>query len=205
MQISHLAERLALFYEYARLLHNCGSRPDMFRPDTMAKICGYLPITSDTYTIPRDSFLYRLVEKHSPMLHLQVKVDPLELDMVVSTSELFAIRREALFRHLRERISEQNELCRSSPHFSLCLNFAITGICNRVACPREHTRARDMTPQLFTTRVRLHVLRILFNQSYFVTGAPEETKIQRRLANDCFCQFDYIADSDTQTFTERIL
>ncbi|KAF8588487.1 hypothetical protein K439DRAFT_1335105 [Ramaria rubella] len=83
--------------------------------------------------------------------------------------------RDVLGQRMVNRVLEEHEVCLHTKAFRPCINFALHGICNYHACPRDHIPRGAHSVEAFNLRVRLHMQQILIVQT-LDTSAPFVTR-----------------------------
>ncbi|RDB28998.1 TPR and ankyrin repeat-containing protein 1 [Hypsizygus marmoreus] len=177
MPVQELGKMLQLFLDYVRLLHELAFKVDPLTTASVAKMFGFRRSSGDDFIIPIDTFLYRnLVKTNFPSArHSSLG------EISISGWDLSRTLRRAICDHIRQRISEENEVVQRSPQFSPCLTFIAFGYCNRIECPNEHTHSSLLTNDWYNARIRVHLQQMLILQTLFHSvNSVSDVRSQKR-------------------------
>ena len=167
-KVHEMSVFLVQFREYARLLHFIISHPDPLSITSIKKLFCIREVSSTEYRMELGSFLHSSVEgDRDGFMHRQFSVAAL------SKNDVTYVLRKYLAVHLRERVTEENDLCRRAPVFSQCLTFIVNGYCSRGHLPQEHVKLADLDSKRYNTRLAIHLQQITILQlMYSVNPHP---------------------------------
>ncbi|KAK0444909.1 uncharacterized protein EV420DRAFT_1721414 [Desarmillaria tabescens] len=152
-------EKLSLFDTYVGLLSTTAFRTDPSRDATTAALFGFRRNTTNEFLVPPNTWLYSAALKLRPKNMLRDSSN-----LRLSVPELRMLFRQALQIHLKRMIAAENDECGRSKAFTLCLEFAVSGICMRPECPEAHVPPSEIDPSYYNMRIRLHLQQILILQ-----------------------------------------
>ncbi|KAG6919459.1 hypothetical protein DXG01_005718 [Tephrocybe rancida] len=164
-----LAKILQLFLTYIWILHDLVYRS--LDPSTEA-LFGIERISTGEYFLPGGTFLH-----HNLGLLWSSRKRSAEAGSSINGFNLDRLLKQAIFAHLRRKISEQNIVCRHAPQFFPCISFLALGYCNREQCPQGHATP---TLELYNTHVRLHLQQIQIIQISVFVGSITGGEISLR-------------------------
>ena len=147
------------FLKYARLLHGIISHADPLSRKSIKRLFCIIEISNTEYGIGLGSFLHRsaTADRQGPM-YLQPFI------VVLSKREMVMALRKYLAAHLRERVTEENDLCYDAVVFTPCLTFIVNDQCNRFNCPQEHVKSTDLDAKRYNLRIGIHLQQIYILQ-----------------------------------------
>lgn len=170
-----VAQVLADFLVYTRLLCEMAFDPDPCNNPTIQKLFAIQVSTDNAFIVPSATYLYRiLMDTHTSVLRSN------DEGTLVSDWELSRTIRRCIWDHLRQKVLEENEICRKTRAFSVCLSFLVLGSCARRDCHREHRDSTTINSEWFNIRVRLHLQQVLVFQTLHSTIDNQERMKQQR-------------------------
>ncbi|KAJ7743864.1 hypothetical protein B0H16DRAFT_1889844 [Mycena metata] len=170
LPVDGVAKELQTFYSYVKLL-NFFTWADPCIYPLAERLYGYVREGENNFLIPDGTFLHSVLrQQNHPALHGSAE----DKNIVLAGSELKEIYRRTLKDRLRQRVLQENEICKRTRAFSPCLIFSVfDGHCNRADCPQEHIPAAAITIQQYNSRVRIHLQQILiFKAVQFIISDP---------------------------------
>lgn len=162
---------LSIFYQYVSILRHAALAT--VYPDRLQKLFGFKVSEDHTYFLPAGTLLYEYShEFRVPAIHSD------ESGMTVSEWEFSNLYRMCIFRRMRIRILQENDVCRRSQAFTPCINYSIGGQCNRIDCQNAHIPSKDLNADWYIARLRLYFVQIQIMQTLDV-GRRDKYEIQR--------------------------
>ncbi|KAG8220598.1 hypothetical protein J3R82DRAFT_2824 [Butyriboletus roseoflavus] len=163
---SHKLQEMSIFLEqfrhYSRLLYQVISHPDPLGGDSIKRLFCIREISSNEYSLEPRSFLHNSAtgDRNGPM-------DPGSSAITLSKKQMVATLRGCLAEYLRERVTEENELCYDAVVFSPCLTNIVTQQCHRGDCPLDHVRLLDLDAKYYNTRIGIHLQQMCILQNMY--------------------------------------
>jgi hypothetical protein len=163
-----IAEVLTVFTTYIRLLRDTALNPDPCHDSAVQKLFGFRHLTENDFLLPTDTFLHRNMLKRG--------LRPLRWNdegATISGRDLSRLFSDCLWERLRDRVLQEDDVCRRAKAFSPCLSYAASGYCNRPECPQMHVDVTSLQPQWFNMQVRIHLQQIvIFHSLHSVSLHP---------------------------------
>ena len=161
-KIHKMASFLGKFAEYAHLLHSIISHPDPLSSDSIRRLFCIREQSNTEYGLQLNSFLHNsaIGDRDGP-LYSQNSAEAL------SKNDVVLALRKYLAKHLRERVTKENELCCEAPVFSLCLTSIMTDRCNFTSCAQEHVKREELDLERYNLRLGIHLQQMYILQLMF--------------------------------------
>ncbi|KAJ7479993.1 hypothetical protein B0H11DRAFT_1263344 [Mycena galericulata] len=169
LQVDAVAQKLHVFGIFVRLLNRFTWADPCDQP-LVAKLFGFIPQGENNFLIPDGTFLHSVLhQQNHPACRLSA-----DENTILAGSELRDIFQRALKARLRQKVEQENEMCKRARAFSPCLVFSVfDGHCNRIDCPHEHIPGASIDAQQYNLRVRIHLQQILIYKTVqFIVNDP---------------------------------
>lgn len=161
-KLQEMSRFLDQFRQYSRFLYQIISYPDPLSSDGIKRLFCIREISNTEYSLELGSFLHSAAtgDRYGSM-YLQASV------VALSKKEVAAALRKYLADHLRERVTEENELCCEAVVFSPCLTYIVNKQCNRGDCPLDHVNLVDLDAKYYNTRIGIHLQQMCILQHMY--------------------------------------
>jgi hypothetical protein len=161
-KLQEMSRFLDQFRQYSRLLYQIIFLPDPLSRDGIKKLFCIREISNTEYGLELGSFLHSSAtrDRYGPM-DLQASV------VALSKKEVVTALRKYLAGHLRERVTEENELCYKTVVFSPCLTYIVNKQCNRSDCPLDHVNLVELDAKYYNTRIGIHLQQMCILQHMY--------------------------------------
>jgi hypothetical protein len=166
-KLQEMSRFLDQFRQYSRFLYQIISHPDPLSSNGIKRLFCIREISNTEYGLELGSFLHSSAtgDRYGPM-YLQASV------VALSKKEVVTALRKYLADHLRERVTEENELCCDAVAFSPCLTYIVKEQCNRGEyCPLDHVNLVDLDAKYYNTRIGIHLQQMCILQ-YMYSANP---------------------------------
>lgn len=170
--IEETVKILETFFVYTNLLHDvtCLAPDNLCKSRAAQKLFAFEMVGEDMFAIAHGAILYgQVVHQEIPFIENQ------DGKRTVSWSGLSRALKTYLSDRLRDKVVEENQLCRRAKIFSPCLD-ALIGSCPwGVDCWRGHVNPVTLTPGWYNGRIRMHLLQIqIFQNLHFINIGSEK-------------------------------
>ncbi|KAG1851820.1 hypothetical protein C8R48DRAFT_361252 [Suillus tomentosus] len=159
--VNEMQRFLEQFHAYARLLYLILTFPDPMEHRGIQRLFSIVRLSGDKFLIPNGTFL------HNKMMEIRqgiTWVSEHPSGYTASRRNATQLLQQSIRTILKDKISEIDDMCCKSPVFSQCLQFLISGVCQRDNCPQEHVAVSKLDRQYYNKRVAIHIWQILILQ-----------------------------------------
>ncbi|KAJ7293966.1 hypothetical protein C8J57DRAFT_1444990 [Mycena rebaudengoi] len=176
LQAGDVAENLKIFHTYVSVLHDFAFVVDPCDSGAAEKLFGYTRQGENNWLATYGTFLHTALHqfKHPASRRSTEEKE----SILLAGSELRTIIYQTLAGRLKQRVRQENEMCKRAKAFSPCVVYALNGQCNRFDCPQEHLPAAGINREQYNTRIRIHLQQILIYQT--IQSIDNESTLVRR-------------------------
>ncbi|KZT68439.1 hypothetical protein DAEQUDRAFT_671296 [Daedalea quercina L-15889] len=160
-----IAESLHHFSAYVDFLRMYASATDLCDNEGMRRLFAFQIASEDFFLVPKDTFLYGRCVRPGPRPGPRYSYRPSDQGALLPKDELNRLLRHALQERLRQKVHDENVLCRRTRAFQVCLHFFTSSKCNRVECPQDHLAAENHNTGSYNLRIRVLLQQILVYNS----------------------------------------
>ncbi|KAJ3997585.1 hypothetical protein F5050DRAFT_1750599 [Lentinula boryana] len=151
LTVHQMADELDLFRQYSQILLDLLTNSRPAEQLGLCKVFGIQKLSDSHVCLPNGSYLRRNYPSDSPSQDLQLNMQ-----------DFMRYFRLCISNRLRDRVFEQNNICRVCKTFTPCLTYAVFGRCHReVLCHEAHLSTASLTDSFYNTRLRIHLQQIL--------------------------------------------
>ncbi|KAG2096334.1 uncharacterized protein F5147DRAFT_839983 [Suillus discolor] len=171
--VDEMRRFLQQFHAYARLLYLIVTFPDPMEHRGIRRLFSIVRLSGDEFRIPNGTFL------HNKIMEIRQGItwaSETPSGYTASRKNVTQLLQRSTRTILKDKVSRINDKCCESPVFSQCLQFLISGVCQRDKCPQEHVAVSKLDRQYYNNRVAIHIWQILILQ-FMYSAHP---KIDRR-------------------------
>lgn len=171
LDVYQMADELNTFRLYIQLLLHVHGHPNPVEMAEFSKLFGFQKLSENHVLLSNGSYLHRAYRSVYSSEDIQLY-----------TLEFLAHFRTCIANRLRGRVSEQNNICKTSRTFTPCLTYAVLEFCHRDAsCRDAHIRMASFTSPFYNTRIRIHLQQILIvSDLHFVYPYSSDNMISQR-------------------------
>lgn len=176
--LSDLSTVLKIFHLYARILLNLASQEHPSDTPDIRRLFGFVPETDseDFFIVRKGTLLHNICSERTVP-----SIRPHDQGIAILRSELDNFLRRILQNRLHKKVAEENELCRNTRAFRVCLAHVAFNRCPRMDhCPQDHLAAEKFDTDLYNLRVRVCLQQMLIYNTVYGVESFEEQKRQRR-------------------------
>ena len=161
-KLREVSQFLDQFRQYSHFLYQIISHPNPLGTDWIKQLFCIREVSDTEYGLELGSFLHSSAtgDRYGPM-HLQASV------VALSKKEVVTALRKYLADHLRERVTEENELCYEAVVFSPCLIHTVTRQCNQSDCLQDHVNLADLDAKYYNMRIGIHLQQMCILQHMY--------------------------------------
>ncbi|KAG2132369.1 hypothetical protein DEU56DRAFT_859536 [Suillus clintonianus] len=159
--VDEMQRFLQQFHSYARLLYQISTFPDPVEHRGIQRLFSIVRLSGDEFVIPDGTFLHRCVTEIRQGITL---VSEHPSGYTASRRNVTQLLQLSIRTVLKEKVSEIDAMCCTSPVFSQCLPFLVSGVCRRDNCPQEHVAISKLDRLYYNNRVAIHIWQILILQ-----------------------------------------
>lgn len=148
-----VSNTLSMFHRYVSLLRMAAWETKF--TDRFQQLFGFKVSEDHTYFLRTGTFLHRC--------SLSARISDSRSDetgITVSEWDFFRVYRNYLLERLRSRILQENEVCQKTQAFAPCINYSLSGQCNRTECQHAHIPTKDLTVEWYNARLGLYFIQI---------------------------------------------
>ncbi|KAJ6577097.1 hypothetical protein B0H10DRAFT_1963249 [Mycena sp. CBHHK59/15] len=162
LQVDAVAQSLQVFHTYIKLLRHLTFNVDPCNSSEAEKLLGYTRHGENNFLIIEGTFLHSTLRRcNHAACHRST-----EENILLSGSELRETFHRSLGGRLKQKVRQENEMCKITKAFTPCLIFSVfDGRCNRGDCPQEHIPSVQISARQYNLRVRIHLQQILIYQN----------------------------------------
>lgn len=155
-------ETLEAFNAYTRVLHDASLASNPQEDISLQRLFGFSadPDSPNTYSIPRDSFLYRYIASPRQRITYGSSEDG---GFSLSTEQLRNVYGSSLRERLWSKIIEENRACSWSMVLRICPALMVLGHCESSHCQAGHNTIAS--PEAFELRVRVLLQQVLVHRN----------------------------------------
>jgi hypothetical protein len=177
------------FLKYARLLHGIICHADPLSSKSIKRLFCITETSNTEYRIGLRSFLHRAAtaDRQAPM-YLQRFI------VALSKREMMMALRKYLTVHLREWVTEENELCCNVVVFTQCLTFIVNDQCGRSNCPQEYVKSTDLDAERYNLRIGVHIQHISILQLMYSVDSHLPKQRKHTLTSSLFMNLSVFCD-----------
>ncbi|KAJ3908266.1 hypothetical protein F5879DRAFT_367138 [Lentinula edodes] len=171
LTVYQMADELDLFHRYSQLLLDLFTNPKPVDQLGLCKLFGFQKLSDSHILLSSGSYLYRNYPNDSLGQDLQ-------LDMI----DFMRHFRACISQRLRERVYEQNSICRGCNTFTPCLAYAVFEYCHRgVSCHDAHLPIASFTDSFYNARLRIHLRQVVIVRIlHFVYSYSSSAMVSQR-------------------------
>jgi hypothetical protein len=157
--ISEVTDTLRAFLDYARLMAKM-ARKSLDDP-TVQSLFGFEPMPNNIFRIhPHTYFHQRLLAECLPTARVQ------DSGILLPRWELSTRFKTFLDELLWQRVDYQDNICRETRAFRVCLPFLLEGKCHfKDKCWEAHLTESALTPAFYNQRIYIHLKQVMILQT----------------------------------------
>ncbi|KAG2048322.1 hypothetical protein BDR06DRAFT_962830, partial [Suillus hirtellus] len=171
--VDEMRRFLQQFHAYARLLYLILTFPDPMEHMGIRRLFSIVRLSGDEFLILNGTFLHNKIMETRQNITWASETPS---GYTASRRNVTQLLQRSIRTILKDKVSRINDKCCESPVFSQCLQFLISGVCQRDKCPQEHVAVSKLDRQYYNNRVAIHIWQILILQ-FMYSAHP---KIDRR-------------------------
>ncbi|KAG1841507.1 hypothetical protein F4604DRAFT_1829867 [Suillus subluteus] len=159
--VDEMQRFLQQFHAYARLLYLILTFPDPMEHRGIQRLFSIVRLSGDEFLIPDGTFLHNCVMETRQGI---TWVSEHPSGYTASRRNVTQLLQRSIRTILKDKVSEIDAMCCKSPVFSQCMQFLISGVCQRDNCPQEHVPISKLDRLYYNSRVAIHIWQILILQ-----------------------------------------
>ncbi|KAJ3739795.1 hypothetical protein DFH05DRAFT_1546449 [Lentinula detonsa] len=171
LTVYQMTQELDLFRKYSQLLLHILADPMPTDHLDLRKLFGFRKLSESHILLLAGNYLHKTHPSASPGQDLQLYMIDFVRHFQIEVSN-----------RLRERVCEQNIICRQCNTFKPCVTYAVFQYCHwHDRCRDAHIPKVSFTPSFYNARVRIHLQQILIVESLHRIHSynPDFMKMQR--------------------------